>query len=39
LEEAGIFGYTSGELERLAESVEKDGFLKPILITLDGNIL
>jgi ParB-like chromosome segregation protein Spo0J len=37
LEEAGIFGYTPGELERLAESVEKDGFLQPILVTSDGN--
>ncbi len=37
LEEAGIFAYSPGELQRLTESVREDGFLQPILVTPDGN--
>jgi len=32
MEDEGIFSYTPGELERLIESVQRDGFLQPILV-------
>lgn len=36
-EDEGIFSYSPGEMDRLTESVQKDGFLQPILVTPDGN--
>jgi len=32
MEDEGIVSYTHGELERLIESVQRDGFLQPILV-------